>query len=57
MNKKTAQNILMAVACCSITELRCIDCPRYGEDGMCGSWTKAEVVEAVRTLKDGDTDG
>lgn len=54
MNKKKARNILMALACCSVSELRCGDCPLYEEDGHCRPWTKEEVVEAVRLLKDDD---
>ena len=54
MNKENAKNILMAVACCSLSELSCGDCPLYEEDGRCRPWTNEEVVEAVRFLKDGE---
>ena len=55
MDRTLAQDILIAIACCSVIELRCYDCPLYGEDGRCRSWSNEEVVDAVRTLqKDGD---
>ena len=53
MDKKKAQDILMAIACCSISGLTCGDCPLYNEQG-CRPWTNQEAVEAVRTLKEGD---
>jgi hypothetical protein len=52
MDKKTAQEMLMAVSCCTIIELRCYDCPLYEDDGRCRPWTDSEVAEAVRVLKE-----
>lgn len=52
MNKKRAQELLIALACCTVTELRCYDCPLHEEDGRCRPWTDGEIVEAVRVLKE-----
>lgn len=63
MNKQEAVEVLMALACCSLTGLTCEDCPRavstededviFGED-TCRSWSDDEVVEAVHVLREGD---
>lgn len=51
MNRKLAVDILKAIACCSITELHCSDCPLYEEEpGKCIPWRDDEAVEAVRLL-------
>lgn len=50
MNKDLAIKLLMAVACCSVTELKCYDCPLLEKDGRCRPWRDKEVEEAVRTL-------
>ena len=56
MDRNFAIEILKAMACCSITGLRCDECPFYVEDpelergAECRSWTDAEVIEAVRVL-------
>lgn len=51
MNKNEAIKILMAVACCSMTELHCCDCPMYDKNKVkCCNWSNEEVVEAVLML-------
>lgn len=51
MDKKLAVDLLMAVACCSVSGLSCYECPLYNEqDGRCRPWRDEEVVEAVRML-------
>lgn len=54
MNKKRAQRVLIAHACCASTKLSCCDCPLLEEDGRCRPWTDEELVEAVRSLKEAD---
>jgi hypothetical protein len=52
MDREFAIEILIALACCSVTELHCIDeCPLYDrEKYKCRPWTDDEVREAVRVL-------
>ena len=51
MDRAFAVEILKAVACCSVTELYCTDCPLYErEEKKCRPWQDEEVVEAVRVL-------
>ena len=51
MTRNEAIDFLKAVACCTVTELRCSDCPLYDEQTYrCRPWHDSEVVEAVRTL-------
>lgn len=50
MNKRTAINVLMALACCVVSELRCADCPFLEEEG-CRPWNDDEVFEAVMMIK------
>lgn len=51
MTKKDAIDILIAVACCTLVELTCLDCPLFREHRMCRAWNDDEVVEAVKLLK------
>lgn len=44
---ENAINILIALACCSIPELTCSECPC-----KCDAWSDAEVIEAVKILKE-----
>ena len=55
MTVKEAQNILLALAYCSITDLNCLDCP-LDRGGDCGGWTDEDVIEAVNTLKGADNE-
>ena len=51
MDKDLATNILIAVACCTVAELRCYDCPLWDNDTRrCRPWTDDEVRDAVHTL-------
>lgn len=50
MNKRQAINLLIAVACCSVVDLSCYDCPYYNADKECRSWLDEEVKEAVNLL-------
>lgn len=50
MNKQVAIEILVALACCSVPELYCTECPLFREDDGCRAWRDEEVVEAVRFL-------
>lgn len=52
MDRELAIEILIALACCSVTKLHCIgDCPLYDIDkNICRPWTDDEVREAVRVL-------
>lgn len=50
MDKDLAIKLLMAVACCSVTELKCYDCPLLEKDGRCRPWRDKEIEEAVRLL-------
>ena len=52
MEKYEAISILKALACCSISELHCYECPMWDEVGECKSWTDADVVTAIRTLNE-----
>ena len=53
MDRNFAIEILIALACCSVTNLHCIDnCPLYDVDRhACRPWTDDEVREAVYALK------
>ena len=46
---------LIALACCSIPELRCCDCPRVDEESgtKCSPWNEYDIISAVKTLKGG----
>lgn len=51
MDKDFAINILMAIACCSVRELSCYECPLWSDGTRrCRPWTDDEAVEAVRLL-------
>ena len=51
MDREQAINILKALACCSVTELHCYECPLWDtKKHKCRSWTNEEVCEAVHTL-------
>ena len=51
MNRELAIDILKALACCTIHQLSCHECPLYDmETGICRPWTDEEVIDAVRTL-------
>lgn len=51
MDRELEINILKALACCTVTELHCYECPLWdGEKHKCRPWTDAEIVVAVRTL-------
>jgi hypothetical protein len=60
MNKKEALDILLAVACCSLADVNCKDCPRLGVDAtandelQCSPWMDTEAEQAVKTLKGWD---
>ena len=49
-DRDLAIELLKAVACCTVRELHCYDCPLYDETGRCRPWTDEEVAQAVRTL-------
>lgn len=51
MTVKEAQDVLIALACCSMEKLACSDCPLEGENDTCDAWTDEDVAEAVRTLQ------
>lgn len=44
---------LIALACCSIPELKCCDCPRVDEESgtKCSPWDDYDIISAVKTLK------
>ena len=45
-------DMLIALACCSLSKLSCEQCPFQKIDSdTCNSWTDDEVVEAVRRLR------
>ena len=51
MDKDFAIDILMAIACCSLRELSCFECPLWDDEThLCRPWQDEEVVEAVRLL-------
>lgn len=51
MDREQAVDILIALACCTVTELRCEECPLWdAQRQKCLSWIDEEVVEAVRLL-------
>lgn len=50
MNERLAIEILVALACCTVTELYCTECPLFREEGGCRSWRNEEVSEAVRFI-------
>ena len=51
MDKDFAIDILMAIACCSVKELRCFECPLWDDaTHLCRPWQDEEAVEAVRLL-------
>lgn len=52
MTRDEAIEILMAVACCSITELSCYDCPMWNSKVQCNGWKNDEVVRAIDVLND-----
>ena len=60
MNKKEALDILLAVACCSLADVNCKDCPRLGVDAtandelQCSPWMDTEAEAAIKTLKGWD---
>lgn len=54
MDKELAIDILKAVACCSVRELHCYDCPLWDEKThRCRPWSDDEVYEAVHVLNGG----
>lgn len=51
IDKKLAIDILKAMACCSVRELTCCDCPLWDDEThRCRPWTDEEVTEAVHVL-------
>jgi hypothetical protein len=51
MDRELAIEILKAVACCSLPELHCYECPLWDtKKHKCRPWTDDEVREAVHTL-------
>ena len=51
MDKEQAIDILKALACCSLPELHCYECPRWDcKKHKCSSWTDEEIIEAIRVL-------
>ena len=51
MDKELAIEILKAVACCSLPELHCYECPLWDtKKHKCRPWTDDEVRDAVHTL-------
>ena len=48
MTKEQAINYLIALACCTLKDLPCDECPLV--DTEC-KWNDAVIVEAVRVLK------
>ena len=51
MDRETAIDILKAVACCSVRELHCYECPFWDDKkNDCRAWTDEEARDAVRTL-------
>ena len=51
MDKDFAIEILKAVACCTVRELTCYDCPLWdNKTHRCRPWTEEEASEAVRVL-------
>jgi hypothetical protein len=51
MDKDFAIDILMAIACCSVSELHCFECPLWNDEiDLCRPWQDEEAVEAVRLL-------
>ena len=57
--EKRATDVLIALACCSFSELSCRQCPLYNDDfNECMSWDKWDIIEAVDALSGKDfTDG
>lgn len=53
MDRKTAQDILIAVACCYTKGLTCFDCPLFDENGRCQEVTEEQAIKAVRVLSKG----
>lgn len=52
MDRDLAVEMLIALACCSLSELHCDECPLWDErKGKCRPWTTEEVTEAVYVLK------
>ena len=62
MTKQEALNVLIAVACCSSSELYCEECPKNKytgdeispslSDEICTGWNDHEVAEAVKVLRE-----
>ena len=62
MTKEEALNVLIAVACCSSSELTCKECPKCKytgdeiapsvSDETCVGWSDHEVAEAVKVLRE-----
>ena len=51
MDRELAINILKALACCSLPELHCYECPLWDtKKHKCRPWTDDEVRDALRTL-------
>jgi hypothetical protein len=51
MDREQAIDILKAIACCSLPELHCYECPLWDcKKHKCRPWTNDEVREAVRVL-------
>lgn len=59
MDREFAVEILIALACCSVTELHCLeDCPLYDREKCnCRPWTDDEVREAVYVLNGERSEG
>lgn len=55
MTTKEAQDMLIALAHCTIPKLLCADCPLHKEDlvELC-EWTDEQIIEAVKVLKGGE---
>lgn len=55
MKERAATKALIALACCSVSELQCNQCPYYNpreadDSECCRPWTNEEVTEAVNVL-------
>lgn len=56
MNKDKAIKDLIALACCTVGDLSCLECPRYEEyedeefGGKCLGWTDNDMIKAVKVL-------
>lgn len=54
MTRKEAQDILIALALCTIPKLNCMGCPLYKGDGEICERTDERIIEAVRVLRGGN---